>query len=284
MRNTAAGVALLAPPRCVPVSNAGSQVGAERNYCWACQDDLAMQNWKGFQGERWWRKEDELAARFPLRFPRKVLAHGVQVDPGMRAAIYVNGRLEEELGPGFHLQDDFLDRLTGKDVKGDEAKVVLAYSEPALVPVPAQKVATKDFLPVEVSLSLRVQFDGFAKLTAGALSTRDRLTVHELGELLANAAQRACRSVVGKISADELIGESAPEALLRDSLIAEAGPHLLDLGYQFEGVDLVEFGGSELLGRVDAQLRKKKRIEDREAKSAKPFTNSDWRKLKFRPT
>src|SRR5687768_2691532 len=91
----------------------GVSVAADSAKCWNCKADLLSQPRDVVFGDRWKREPGIFAMRIPIETPADRLRHGIQVDEGVRGALYRNGVFKEELGPGYHTMTSFWERLTG---------------------------------------------------------------------------------------------------------------------------------------------------------------------------
>ena len=161
----------------------------------------------------------------------------------MRAVIFADGRPSGELEPGFYLQDGFLQRLFGGDVQGDQASVVLAYSEPFIIPFSTGDLRPKDSPAVEISLRIALQLRSISDLAARCLASRDQLTIDHLSSAMSDPIRRALRPAVGAMTLEEIVSESALEQRLGNATDASLNQDAALFGYRFLSVEFAEVTG-----------------------------------------
>ena len=119
----------------------GASVAADSTFCWSCKANVKSQPRDVIFGDRWMREPGIFAMRVPIETPEDRLRHGIQVDEGVRGALYRNGVFKEELGPGYHTMTSFWERLTGGDKTGSSVEAIVCTADPVTCVISADETA-----------------------------------------------------------------------------------------------------------------------------------------------
>lgn len=146
----------------------GASVGADSAHCRKCNADLRSQPRGVIFSDRWMREPGIFAMRVPIETPEDRLRHGIQVDEGVRGALYRNGSFKEELGLGYHTMTSFWQRLTGGDQTGHNVEAIVAAADPVTCAVTANdsdniRTAGQELISF-ASISLEIELQDFQRM------------------------------------------------------------------------------------------------------------------------
>lgn len=231
-------------------SECGEEVGAESNFCWNCSADLQAQAFDKTRGGIWKREPGEIAVRFPLQFPGKVVEKGVEVPDGTKGLLYVNGVFNRELSQGFGEQKpnrSLIDRLFFLEGGNDRVQAVL-------VPVDAFDVPVQMHHPIELqsggklqaSLLLSLRISDESKLFSRLLLARDLVTVAHLEDELLTYCSRALGFQVGQMTEDSILERRYDVEFFEEPIRKALEGVLGDLGLEFIALRDINVLGNSL--------------------------------------
>ena len=231
--------------------NCGVSVAADSKHCFSCKDDLNAQPRDVVFGDRWRREPGVFAMRVPIETPAERLRHGIQVDEGVRGALYRNGAFREELSPGYHTMTSFWQRLTGGDQTGHNVEAIVATADPVTYILTADKsvgIVTAGYERVTfASVSVEVQLADIQTLQRRFLPYGS----HEVAEstLLDSVRPRlieVLRRVVRSLTVEQLSQSLDLRRHLEADLARELPPLLESCGLRFSAVHDVILEGPAL--------------------------------------
>lgn len=251
----------------------GVSVAADSQHCWNCNANLAAQPRDHIFSDRWRRTPGIFATRVTIETPHDRLRHGIQVDDGTLGALLNNGVMKAELGPGYHPQTSFLDRLLGTGKTGGFVEAVVAVNDPVSSLVSLMDTAalfTKDRSPVEAAVLVRVRLADFATFARRLLPTGTDVVRDD--DLLLPHTARVAEILRRHLSRLD-VAEVARSTELRHELEAALGeelPALLkDYGLDYCGLEDVRLDSPEIA-----------RVREAEGDIAKTGRELAWAKMK----
>ena len=239
----------------------GASVGAQSKVCWKCQSDLMSQPTDQLFGDRWRRSESDFAVRFPLRTPDGVVKHGIQVDDGTQAFLYVNGKHDKTIGPGYHVMSSFFERLTKIEKQSQNASAILVSTGPAMVAFEVDGLHDSEQVPLGAVLKLEVELTAPDKFAERAMLGRDTFGNEQIRELVIEEVRDAVQKRAATYQIEDLLVDVSQREGLEAVLGREMRRILEPYGLDFRGVRLARFTGEgveairERLGEKAVEMR-----------------------------
>jgi S1-C subfamily serine protease len=228
----------------------GVSVAADSQFCWSCNANVAAQPRDLIFSDRWRRTPGVFATRATIETPQDRLRNGIQVDDGTTGALYKDGVFKAELGPGYHTQTSFWDRLTGGGKSGGFVEAVIAVSDPVSSFVSLSETAslfTKDHAAVEAAVMVKVRLADFGVFARRMLPTGTD-TVRDDDLMLPHTSRVAevLRRHLSKLGVNEIARSTELRHELEAALGAELPALLRDYGLTFCGVEDVRLDSPEI--------------------------------------
>ena len=185
-----------------------------------------------------WRREfPEVALKFPLRFPGRVLESGVRVAEGTRGAIVVEGVLEEALEPGRSGQKpkrSLVDRIFKIEGDGSSVEALLACSENFNVPILIDRgIRMNSGGELQASVELTLKVVEMRKIYSSLLVGRSIVTSAHLASELLPLVTSALGSQLSALSREILLAKRYDVGFFEAPIRGLLEPRLRDLGLEF---------------------------------------------------
>jgi hypothetical protein len=196
-------------------------------------------------GDRWSRSADEFAIRVPLRAPEGVVHHGVQVDEGTEAILLVNGRMEKErMGPGYHVQTGFLERLTGIEKQGQQSEAFVYSTAPVYLPFNIDGLYDSEQIPLTATVKIGIEMADAQRFLITAMPSEvNAFGATELGGLIGDELFALIQRRAATYTVETLLKDTSQLEGLEAILGSDIRPMLEVYGLRFTGVRLANFTG-----------------------------------------
>lgn len=221
----------------------GASVGAHSNACWKCSADLTAQPNEKIYNDRWRRSAGDFAVRFSLRVPDGIVHHGIQVDAGTKAYLMSDGKHDDELGPGYHVESSFFERLTKLVKKGHQAEAVIVSVHPETVAFPIGGLHDSEQVPLGALVKIDMQLDNPEIFLERVMPGREQVGELDLRSLLTHEIQDAVRKRAAQYSIEDLLGDVSQREGMEATLATELQRILRPYGLKFSGVRLARVTG-----------------------------------------
>ncbi len=229
----------------------GASLTAGSLSCWKCRANVAtdLSPEERFSS-RWRRSPGTFAQRVTVDAPLHRLREGIQVDEGMRGALYWNGVLKVELGAGHHSAAVLWERLSEAAQTSGLIEAVIVMIDPVTSRVSlghSAELYTQDLSAVIAGVTVRVELQDFAlfkrRMLAPDSVLRDDDLMGPYGGLVAEVLKRHLAQID--------VAHAARSAELRQEMEALLGEELSqhmshEHGLRFGGVQEVRIDSPEI--------------------------------------
>jgi formylglycine-generating enzyme required for sulfatase activity len=249
--------------------NCGAKVGMHSDCCWRCRANLFEQSPEKSAGGVWKREFGEVAIRFPLRFSGTVLEDSVTLEEGTMGALFVNGRYEEDLKPGYQKFGDdvgaaFWKKLYALSDKGKRTEVLLAPERAFKVPVQIREgVALHSGEAVIASFELSLKVGDLVRVGTQLMAGKGSgiVTTGDLESLLLPYTMTALGKCIADRSSEELVGLRYDVDFFDRALRSELEQKIEEYGLAYVRLEDVviagEFMDNFMLDEIEGRLRRR---------------------------
>lgn len=228
----------------------GASITTGSRTCWKCRANVAEDRpQEEIFLRRWQRTPGIFARRMAVDAPLPQLREGIQVDEGMRGALFWNGVLKMELPAGHYGATTLWESLPEAKT-GGLVEAVVVMTDPVTSRVSfdhSAELYTRDASPVIADITLRVELEEFALFRRRMLAAHAMLRDDDLlGPYRARVAEvlrrhlarldvaEAARSAELRVEMEALLGEEISALMSRDH------------GLHFGGVEEVRLDSPEI--------------------------------------
>ncbi len=237
------------PVGLAPCPNCGRQVGTDARYCPYCSHP--MKTSPTDIGHNVWRTgPDDFAVRIEAGDLPGALHKAIEVQPGQRVVLLVDGRAAgEPMGPGSYTVKSLFDPILGQ---GRHVTALLVQGGPVTVAFEPQRLFTADDFEVRGRCEAGVEVGNPAAFFAHVMRGRQTFSRSDVRDLLAAQVRDAVQDVVRRHKLAELPTGLAVKGQLTTAILMHLDRTLEESGLKVGEVRTYEF----IHPRYDALRRK----------------------------
>ncbi len=254
------------------------------SFCKQCGQDLSGLREVRVEGNGWQARPDEFATSLSVADLEGLFTKRLEVFPGYRALIFQNGRFQGSVPAGEYTLDTFLGKFN-RLMRNKNIRVIVTREAELAVDFELSDVLTREFLPLEVELSLGLRIDEPELFAGQLMGSGYAYSVLDLRRLLLPRLRQVLSEHIGARGIRELNAASGLRAELDGVVEQSLTRTLADNGLALGEIHTVAVGHTQFDAnnreRAKAWLevdQERSRLEHRKALD-ELYGDEEWRRI-----
>ena len=186
----------------------GASVASDSRYCHRCNFDLQSQPFELTYGQKWRRLESQVAIKYPLRTTEEIINNGIEVGPGTKGYVYVDGQYDHELEPGYHVHTTLWERMRKKNLNKKNIYAILIVDQPFYLDFKMNGLHTCDHVPLDVEITVKIQLKDQHALINRHLLSQYEVSKPGLINLYESSLKARIQTVLNTVDAESCLQDS----------------------------------------------------------------------------